>query len=83
MHATVHFTLKDLVHDSWRSLLTILSLAVDGQYLVKYTLILQTSDPNSKNVFHEEASINLTQINQPVDIAFPAECLKISPTPIP
>lgn len=58
-------------------------LAVDGQYIVKYTLVLETSDPNSKEVFHEEASINLTQINQPVSIAFPAECLKISPTPTP
>jgi len=58
-------------------------LAVDGQYIVKYTLVLETSDPNNTDVFHEEISIDLTQINQPVDIAFPQGCLKIQPTPTP
>jgi len=58
-------------------------LAVDGQYIVKYTLVLETSDPSTTDVFHEEVSINLSQVNQPVDIAFPQDCVKISPTPTP
>ena len=58
-------------------------LAVDGQYIVKYTLVLETSDPNNSDVFHEEVSIDLTQINQPVDITFPKGCQDISPTPTP
>jgi len=52
-------------------------LAVDGQYLVKYLLIIETSsDPTT--VLHEEVSIELTQINQPISISFPQGCLDAS-----
>ena len=59
-------------------------LAVDGQYIVKYILVLGTSTDPQTNVLHEEISIDLNQINQPVSIAFPQTCLdasKVTPTP--
>jgi len=59
-------------------------LAVDGQYIVKYNLVLQTSMGPEVDVIHEEISIELTQVNQPVNIAFPQTCLdasKVTPTP--
>ncbi len=59
-------------------------LAVDGQYIVKYTLIIETSMSANSEVLHEEISIDLNQINQPVSIAFPQGCLdasKVTPTP--
>ena len=59
-------------------------LAKDGQYIVKYVLILETSTEADANILHEEISIELTQINQPIDIAFPQACLDASvPTPTP
>lgn len=61
-------------------------LAVDGQYIVKYTLVMETSADPQTNVLHEEVSIDLTQVNQPVTIAFPQGCLdasKVTPTPQP
>ena len=58
-------------------------LAKDGQYVVKYLLIMETAtDPQT--VLHEEVSIEMTQVNQPVSIAFPQNCLdasKVTPTP--
>jgi hypothetical protein len=52
-------------------------LAVDGQYLVKYILVIEEStDP--QNVLHAEISIDLTQINQPINITFPQGCLDAS-----
>jgi hypothetical protein len=59
-------------------------LAVDGQYLVKYNLVLQTSMGPEVDVIHEEISMELSQVNQPVDIVFPQSCLdasKVTPTP--
>lgn len=60
-------------------------LAVDGQYIVKYTLVLQTSMGPETDVIRQEISIELTQVNQPVNIAFPQTCLeaaaKVTPTP--
>jgi hypothetical protein len=59
-------------------------VATDGQYIVKYTLVMETHDGSNKKVLHEEISIDVSQINQPVAIAFPAACLKIQkPTPTP
>jgi hypothetical protein len=58
-------------------------LAVDGQYIVKYILILETSTDPQTDVLHEEVSIEMTQVNQPVSI-FPQSCLdasKVTPTP--
>ena len=58
-------------------------LAIDGQYIVKYVLIVEEST-SATEVFHEEVAIEITQINQPVSIAFPQACLdasKVTPTP--
>jgi hypothetical protein len=59
-------------------------LAVDGQYIVKYVLTVETSQAAQSEVLHEEVSIEMTQINQPVSIAFPQGCLDaslVTPTP--
>jgi hypothetical protein len=59
-------------------------LAIDGQYIVKYTLIVETSMAADAKVLHEEISIDVDQINQPVSIVFPQSCLdasKVTPTP--
>ncbi len=53
-------------------------LAVDGQYIVKYILIVETSQAAEAQILHEEVTIELNQINQPVDIAFPQGCLDAS-----
>jgi hypothetical protein len=53
-------------------------LAVDGQYIVKYILILETSMGPQTDVLHEEISIELNQVNQPLNIAFPQACLDAS-----
>lgn len=53
-------------------------LAVDGQYIVKYNLVLETSIDPKTNVLHEEISIELTQVNQTISIAFPQSCLDAS-----
>ena len=59
-------------------------LAVDGQYIVKYDLILETSLNPQTDVIHEEVSIDLSQVNQPITIAFPQGCLDASvPTAVP
>ena len=59
-------------------------LAIDGQYIVKYVLIVETSLAADSQIIHEEISIELTQINQPVNIAFPQGCLdasQVTPNP--
>ena len=59
-------------------------LAVDGQFIVKYILIVETSMSADTGVLHEEISIQMNQINQPVNIAFPQGCLdasQVTPTP--
>jgi hypothetical protein len=59
-------------------------LAIDGQYIVKYILIVETSMAADAKVLHEEISIDVDQINQPVNIAFPQSCLdasKVTPEP--
>ncbi len=53
-------------------------LAVDGQYIVKYSLIVETSMAADTEVLHEEISIEMNQINQPVSITFPQGCLDAS-----
>lgn len=53
-------------------------LAIDGQYIVKYILIIETSLAADSEVLHEEISIEMNQINQPVSIAFPQGCLDAS-----
>ncbi len=59
-------------------------LAVDGNYIVKYALVVETSQTADAKVLHEEISLEMNQVNQPVDIAFPQGCLdasKVTPTP--
>jgi hypothetical protein len=50
-------------------------LAQDGQYLVRYKLVTETMDPNDMTTLHMEFLIDLTNVNQPVDITFPAGCV--------
>ncbi len=50
-------------------------LAQDGQYLVRYTLVLETRDTVTQELMHVDFLIDLNQINQPVSIAFPAGCV--------
>lgn len=59
-------------------------LAIDGQYLVKYLLIVETSMTADTEIMHEEVSLELTQINQPVNITFSQACMDaslVSPEP--
>lgn len=53
-------------------------LAIDGQYIVKYILVVETSMEADFEVLHEEISIEMTQVNQPVSITFPQGCLDAS-----
>jgi hypothetical protein len=57
-------------------------LAVDGRYIVRYSLVLETrSGPNS-DVMHQEVHIELTNINQPVpDVVFPQGCIEAKNKP--
>jgi hypothetical protein len=60
-------------------------LAIDGQYLVKYILIVETVVDPQSNMMHLETLIEVKDINQPVNIAFPQACLdaKAAATPAP
>jgi hypothetical protein len=60
-------------------------LAVDGQYLVKYFLVVETVMDPQTNIIHMETIIDVKDINQPVNIAFPQACLdaKAAATPAP
>jgi hypothetical protein len=51
-------------------------LAQDGQYIVKYSLVTETLDPTTQTTMHMDVTINLNNVNQPVNIAFPAGCAK-------
>ncbi len=53
-------------------------VALDGQYLVKYSAIMETrnapeGDPNAE-VMYTEFTIELANINEPIQISMPAEC---------
>ena len=52
--------------------------AVDGNYLVKYKLVLEMrdapEDDSEARVIHNETSYDLTMVNQPITIELPAEC---------
>ncbi len=53
-------------------------LAQDGQYIVKYSLVMETvMDPQTNNI-SMETLIDMNDINQPVNIAFPQVCLDAS-----
>lgn len=50
-------------------------VAKDGQYLVKYKVILElSSDKAGTNAERAELSVELTSINQTINIAFPPNC---------
>ncbi len=48
-------------------------LAVDGNYIMKYTLLLETRDEQT-NLLHFDARIEMLEVNQPVNISLPAGC---------
>ena len=50
-------------------------LAVDGQYIVKYSLVVETVVDPKTSIVHMETLIDVKDINQPVNIAFPQACL--------
>ena len=57
-------------------------LALDGQYLVKYSLIAETVVDPKTNIIHTEINFEVKDINQPVEISFPQACLdaaKVTP----
>jgi hypothetical protein len=59
-------------------------LAVDGQYIVRYSLVLETVVDPASNIFHMETLIDLKNINQPVSVTFPQACMDAklaTPTP--
>jgi hypothetical protein len=53
-------------------------VAQDGQYLVKYDVVLETRSAPASNpeaqVLHVETHAELSNINQPIQITMPAEC---------
>ncbi len=50
-------------------------IAKDGQYLVKYSVILElSSDKAGTQLVHSEFTLELSAINQPVNISIPAYC---------
>jgi len=53
-------------------------IAVDGQYLMKYDVVLETRSAPAGNaqaqVMHSETHLDLSKINQPIQISMPAEC---------
>jgi len=55
-------------------------LAQDGQYIVKYSLELEMH-ASPEEVYRQETYFELTNINQPVSIAFPQACLDIKDAP--
>jgi hypothetical protein len=56
-------------------------VAQDGNYLVKYQLLMELRSGPEGDATAELAQgqfhIELTQINQPINIALPAECLAV------
>ena len=55
-------------------------MAVDGEYLVRYTLRVELrSDPETG--YAQEYRLETGEINQPQAIAFPAECLQAKDNP--
>ena len=55
-------------------------IAVDGNYLVKYTLLVEMRSSEDEAA-RLEFSAELTQVNQPIDISFPQGCLDAKANP--
>jgi hypothetical protein len=51
-------------------------LAVDGQYIVKYSLVAETVVDPKTNIFHMETTFEVKEVNQPVTITFTQACLE-------
>jgi len=51
-------------------------LAQDGQYIVKYYLVTETVDTTTQTTLHMDVLIEVTNVNQPVEISFPAGCVQ-------
>ena len=53
-------------------------VAQDGQYLVKYDVVLETRSAPASNpqaqVIHFETHVDLSNVNQPIQIDMPTEC---------
>jgi hypothetical protein len=49
-------------------------LAKDGHYIVKYNLVTETLDTTTQTILNMEVLIDLTDVNQPVNIIFPTGC---------
>jgi hypothetical protein len=49
-------------------------LAVEGQYLVKYQFVIELSSTPEENI-RQEYRLELQNVNQPLTISFPPECL--------
>lgn len=56
-------------------------LAQDGQYILRYTLLVETRSGPESDILHSEIFIDLNQINQPVSISFPQGCLDAKNSP--
>jgi len=56
-------------------------LAKDGQYLVKYSLVLEMSLEENAQISREEILLEMNNINQPVSISFPQGCIDASLQP--
>ena len=55
-------------------------IAVDGNYLVKYTLLVEMRSSEDEAA-RLEFSAELTQVNQPIEISFPQGCLDAKANP--
>jgi hypothetical protein len=55
-------------------------VAKDGKYLVKYAAVLEistnTTDKSLAQVMHSELTMELSAVNQPLEITIPANCVK-------
>jgi len=51
-------------------------LAQDGQYIVKYYLVTETVDTTTQTTLHMDVLIEVTNVNQPLEITFPAGCVQ-------
>ncbi len=59
-------------------------LAVVGQYIMRYTLVVKTHMGPETDVRHEEVHVDLTKVNQPIELSSSESCLnagKVTPTP--
>jgi hypothetical protein len=55
-------------------------LAVDGNYIVRYTLLVETST-NPEEVNHLNVWVNLEDINQPKNLSMPQGCIEAKNSP--